>query len=484
MPQNDLQEKLHEAFKSHQERARDRARQNGKTEVTQEEYKTNPIVRLARVYEDWADYYHCSGLEERIKNVQGKLSDIPLTLSDMSRFHEIFPHHQHPSQVEEFPYDYEKEGIKYLGFMFALAKNLKSRQDCSSIAGAELHPFFEPQKLLPQVAYLDKHSVKARIKFEGLDTVTLTACESACLDNFDAGNLAIDVESEKSRLSMVGYGMKSGYLFIMPRVRVTELGIEMKGGTIIYGGNIEDVNIGERMNGGAISLCGSVTGNSQIGHEMKKGDIYIGENVELGQYTIYHVGDSMSGGTINIGGSFINRSDQGYSKRLGSSMQGGLIIVTKGASGNVTIGDYMKGGYISIRGDCLVKRIGDSMNYGCIEIEGDAGLSIGSCMRGGTINVGKNVVQRGHEYGRYVLYSVGSHMDGGLISIGCNVDDVGDEMKGGVIRINGHLSNKTEFVQLGGHIYERGVEIHPNFKWRLLSGFARWAESLEDRRNR
>ena len=481
MPQNDLQEKLHEAFKSHQERARDRARQNGKTEVTQEEYKTNPIVRLARVYEDWADYYHCSGLEERIKNVQGKLSDIPLTLSDMSRFHEIFPHHQHPSQVEEFPYDYEKEGIKYLGFMFALAKNLKSRQDCSSIAGAELHPFFEPQKLLPQVAYLDKHSIKARINFMSLDTVVLTFCESANLCDFDAGNLVVDIESKEPRLSLVGYKMKSGYLFIKPGIKITELGSDMQGGTIIYDGDIKDTQIGERMGGGMIGISGSVTGGSEIGHEMKKGFIHVKKNVELGQYSIWDVGYCMAGGTIKISGKFTN--EVGY-KKLGNSMEGGSIIVKNGASGDVSIGDYMKGGYILIGGDGVVKSIGDGMYDGLIKIEGDAGLSIGSCMRGGTINVGKNVVQRGHEYGRYVLYSVGSHMDGGLISIGCNVDDVGDEMKGGVIRINGHLSNKTEFVQLGGHIYERGVEIHPNFKWRLLSGFARWAESLEDRRNR
>jgi len=455
----------------------------GKGIKTQEDYNSNPVVRLSQVYTNWVDYHFGSRLDERIKGVQATLSQIPFSISDMEKFHMTFPILQNKEQVEKFPHEYQKESIHYLGFIVALAEHLKERQGYSAIRGTELHPFFESKLLLPQIIYMESHSAKAKLKFKNMDTVILYECEWGSLSDFDAGNLIIDCEAKG--ITSVGNKMRSGKIVVTNKTklsgRLQDLGYKMEGGQITYNGDLSDAYIGEEMLWGTIIINGTVRGDSHIGNNMKNGEIILKGNYEGKQYNnLCGIGYGMQNGKIIIEGAFTGNG------HLGWYMSGGTIEVLKGINGEeICVGDCMSGNsYIKIHSHCKGYRVGNLMTAGKIEISGDAGVSIGSSMKGGAIEIGGNVYQiRGQTH-----YSLGSDMEGGEIRVvgnvplaGCgmkrgmifingNVEEAGQEMEGGVIRIGGYLENKKYIVKLGGEIYEKGVLVKPKLGFRLLGG--------------
>jgi formylmethanofuran dehydrogenase subunit C len=142
-------------------------------------------------------------------------------------------------------------------------------------------------------------------------------------------------------------------------------------------------------------------------------------------------------------------------KFLGVGMSAGEILI-KGNAGMHT-GDDMKGGKITVEGDCA-DFCAMEMKGGEFEVQGSAGNYLGGAKRGtwmasskGKIVVHGNV---GSEVGLWLNGKamlmhiegntgafLGTHMNAGTIIVDGDVDPrVGGEMSGGIIIINGKLS--------------------------------------------
>lgn len=274
--------------------------------------------------------------------------------------------------------------------------------------------------------------------------------------------------------------MKGGKITITNKLKVREIGHSMNDGDIVYEGDMENANIGEKMLRGRIVVNGTIKGDSHVGTNMKNGEIILNNYHGVQYNNLCGLGQGMEGGRILVQGSVHGNG------HLGWSMVGGFIDVGGKIEGEeFSVGAVMSGNSrIKVNSDCLVYTIGELMKGGKIEIAGNASCSIGGGMKEGEIVIGGNVyqVRRNTQYslgwamerGKITVGGnvpdVGSSMEGGLIIIGGNVQDAGQEMKGGVIKINGYLENKKYIVKLGGHIYEKGVEVKPKLAFRAMGG--------------
>lgn len=118
---------------------------------------------------------------------------------------------------------------------------------------------------------------------------------------------------------------------------------------------------------------------------------------------------------------------------LGNEMKKGTIVV----SGNVEswLGSSMKGGIIEVNGNArdfigaAHRGNNNGMNEGMIKIHGNAGSEVGNWMRGGDIQI----------FGNVGIYP-GIHMKGGTIYVKKNcLGRAGAQMTGGKIIINGKI---------------------------------------------
>ena len=440
MPQRNLEDDLNEAFRKFQQEARERARAEGKKEVTQEDYNQNPVVKLTSLYQSWNDYSF-----ERYDSLKTRLQGIELTVDDALRFHFIN----------------KNDGLDYHIFMCAVGEVLKSKGH-TKIDETELKPFVESEFLRPQLFYLAEHTQEAKVRFEELDTVVLMDCKWASLSDFDAGNLTVDCDFQS--YGGIGSRMKSGKIVVTQKVRPKDLGWEMKGGTIIYEGDYNGGSIGERIGGDSrIIINGNVTGEASIGYEMKGGDITIKGNCHNSEICNYGVGYEMSGGRIKIEGNY------GNNRYLGCYMDGGVIEVAGNVQGKVSVGTRNKNGSrIIVNGNCLGHEIGGLMEGGLIKIVGDVGVDIASNMSGGEIKIGGNVHQQDEQY----VYPVGSRMTGGTIRIGGDVKEISSEMFGGTIHIDGNFIYKDallKFMGYNGKVYEKGKLVEPLSGWGIVA---------------
>ena len=206
MSQKNLEDELHEAFKKHQERARERARARGQMEFTQEDYYLTLDTKLQDTYSEWKNSSFPNSqddweaiinkrkeIREKCSALRSKLKDVEYPFDVVRRFHTVNI----------------REDLDYALFMCAIGETLKSVQSSQPV-DVKLQPFFQSQSLLPQLLYLAERAKNAKVKFKDLDTVVLTSCENAKLDNYNGGNLIIDCDLEYNNIYYVGRNMKSG----------------------------------------------------------------------------------------------------------------------------------------------------------------------------------------------------------------------------------------------------------------------------------
>ncbi len=142
--------------------------------------------------------------------------------------------------------------------------------------------------------------------------------------------------------------------------------------------------------------------------------------------------------------------DLGNSRRIGSKMTGGNIVVS-GRAG-LYIGSEMKGGQITVRGD-VGGWAGIGMKNGVIEVEGDAGDFLGAGYRG---------TRKGMKDGLIVVKGgagceAGAWMAGGVIKIMGDADVLpGVHMTGGNIFIGGGCPSRVGASMTGGKIIVLG----------------------------
>lgn len=445
MAQDDLLARLNKAFEEQHQRARARAAKEGKREFTQADYDTNPVVKLAKVYDWWGDI--SLSLDERVSDLEKNLGSLNFSADNMRAFHAEFPRLQNAEDVKDSPYGFSNDSINYILFMCTLGKIAKSKGEYSS--DPEIKPFFDSGKLMPQLTYLATHTSKPRIKFDGLDTVVLTGIKWGIFNEFNHGKLTIDC-ALPNLYGGVGNKMKGGTIRMTDKVKPDSLGWNMEGGTLIYDGDFTgDGGIGEEMKGGTIQINGDVYSDSNIGHLMQRGSIIINGSYIYGKNTAtYGAGHEMKGGTITI------KKDARDCYQLGWHMKGGQLIVEGSAYGKIDVGTWSgQGATIEIKEDCLVKEIGTLLAGGEIKIGGNAEVNIASSMESGLIRIRGNATnQSDGGYG----YSLGCGIKGGVVEIGGDLTEISSSMEGGTVKIGGNFIYKDSLMG-GGQVYERGV---------------------------
>lgn len=228
--------------------------------------------------------------------------------------------------------------------------------------------------------------------------------------------------------------MRGGTIIVRPWVHLdaTELGSDMEDGEIVVEGDFHGRSLGQRMAGGRIHVMGNATHpHVFVGTEMKEGRISIAGTC-LGSGSI---GTEMTGGEIRMGGDARGESDTASylpTWYVGGRLSGGQVRVDGSitAAGAVEIGHKASGGRILIRGD--VESREGSIAYGLIgnayiRIGGRSRVtSVGAYMSGGALDLRGDVDS-----------DVGDQMNGGEIDLEGNVKRISPRRTGGLIRQRG-----------------------------------------------
>jgi formylmethanofuran dehydrogenase subunit C len=156
-------------------------------------------------------------------------------------------------------------------------------------------------------------------------------------------------------------------------------------------------------------------------------------------------------------------------KRIGQNMSGGNIQIDGNAG--MYLGNKMKGGSIIVSGD-VRSWLGSSMLGGMIEVKGNAGDFVGASYRG------KNEGMKG---GMILIHGdagneIGCWMKGGIIQIMGNSEAYpGMHMKNGTIYVGKNCLCRAGAQMSGGKIIINGKipEILPSFTIESISGSAR-----------
>ncbi|MBR9691433.1 hypothetical protein GOV06_01480 [Candidatus Woesearchaeota archaeon] len=164
--------------------------------------------------------------------------------------------------------------------------------------------------------------------------------------------------------------------------------------------------------------------------------------------------------TLNLTG-LTKLDDLGY--KLSSR-----TLIIKGNVGD-DLGSLMDSGKIIVEGNTR-SHVGSMMKDGEILIKGNAGMGVGGLMEGGEIVIKGNAYLVGYlmQAGKITIEGdaldendLGNNMVGGVIIVNGNAGKlIGQNMTGGIIHLNGDYESLSKKIK-GGEIYHKGKQIYP-----------------------